>query len=178
MTQFNSSPGKNIIMIGGQAIRSGRKGDFKVSHALILSEDLSHLPIGTQLIITYSRNEMNNHQFPLKVKNIEVMANNTVFVTAEYYECPNCWRHAMNFMKFTEVAMILLKDESTSNSCFDYLGVDVKSGDPTHHMTVVMDNGLFIDIEARVNTLVMTTVKSLHDAKDAIDAQILKQFGV
>ncbi len=175
----HSQPGRPHLMMGGQRIAADLNGNFTVPYHSLLREDLSSVLPGTRIKISYPGDEQRSLKNKLRMTDVAILQHGRVTVAANYFRCPCCWGHALGFMKFTEAAMILFKKEAAANADFKFSHVAIDDeGKPAHCMSIDADNGRFVDIEAHIKAVVLPIIQPLNDARDAIDLQILHQFGV
>jgi hypothetical protein len=162
--------GADILVMGPHRIPSDKKGSFIVALEMIDGEDLTTLPIGTTLFINYSEFNGRTSKHPLLIRTIEVLKEGKVWVFATYFECPGCWKHAMNFEKYTMAVQQLFQTEDAHNADFAYVETDfVEEAGPMHNFT---------DVEIGVNNELFRVLQPLLSVRKDFDDQLKQQFGI
>jgi hypothetical protein len=179
MIEVQNTPYGGKLIIAGRHIRPGKNGDYKVSYKLLVGEDLTSVPPGTRITISYPGEEGRTLDSQFRLTSIEVLEQGRVSVGANHFRCACCWEHAMSHRKYTEAVVQLLQQEAAVSPSFslEQLGVN-KNGELIHSYAIDVANGQFHDIEAHMRVSIMGILKPLFDTRDAFDAQIFQQFGV
>ena len=176
MELIKKQNGTAVLKIGSMEIPAIEEGLYKVEHTDLLSEDLSSIPSGVSIVIGLKHGRECSELIQMNI--LLVLNDSKVRVTANYFQCDNCWNHEMDYSDFIDGLEIILEKNLSGVSGFTY---ERRLAGRDHRVmlgfSLEVVNGTYKDIEQRVNEVMMSILQPVFDACDMYDTQMRKQLG-
>ena len=176
MDLIKKHDGTAVLKIGSKEIQAGKEGMFKVQHTALLAEDISSIPSGVSIVIGLKHGRECSQLIQMNV--LLVLNDSKVRVTANYFQCDNCWNHEMDYSDFIDGLEIILGQIPPGVSGFTY---ERRLAGRDHRVmlgfSLEVGNGTYKDIEQRVNEVMMSILQPVFDACDMYDTLMRKQLG-
>ncbi len=168
----------NILVVKGQPIVPDSEGEYIVPHDMIRGGDLTKIPAGRKIKVSYAGIRGRTLEHAIMVSKIEVLSTGRVLAYADFFRCPCCWEHALSFKSYTEAVMQLFAHEESTSIYFSTRGMGSYDDlGPSHEIALEVDNGNFDDIEESVKNTVLRILKPVDDMREGFDTQYREVFG-
>jgi hypothetical protein len=167
------------LVIGTHRIKPDKDGHFIVPRLSFSDDSLSVLQTGVTILVDSSKLPGLTENNPERVRAITVLPMGRAHVNADYFMCPCCWSHTMDFEKFSLAVVHLLENEAAVNSGFEFEGTYFNAKkEPIHHFSIEVGIGSIEDIERRVHDAITQILKPLNDLRDEMDVRMQQAFGL
>ncbi len=164
---------RHTISIDGRAFKAEPDGVFIILRSQLRGQDLRALPSGTTIAVRDSRSHRSD---PVRVSTVHTTVGSGFEVQFDYWQCPRCWSHALDYSKFMDAALELLKQAVATGITYRD-SIDAESG--MHHLLhMVRPEHKIEDIEAALEAEIDRILDPLMQFTIQLDQQVRQQFNV
>lgn len=163
----------NNISIGGKAFKPEPDGAFIVSRRQLRGQDLRVLPPNTTIAVSDFRGHRSD---PIKITSIQILTGPAFEVQFDYWQCPSCWAHALEYSKFMDATKELLMQAVSTGIVYEDT---IHADDGIHHFLHMIRSEYDVDaIEVGVETDVDSLLAQLMQFTIQLGKQVKQQFNV
>lgn len=167
------------LQIGDRTLTLGKAGFYNITLEDFRKSDLRMAPAGIDLLVTGTISEDRLPEDLIQVVSVRVVSPLRVEVIADHFRCGGCWDHALSYSKYTSAVDILLTMSPALPASFLYWGCrSVDDVSERHLFQMSCRNELGGVIERELLDAMSPVLRPLLDYRDALDAEVRKQFAV
>jgi hypothetical protein len=161
------------ISLSGKVFKAEPNGDFIVSRKQLRGKDLRSLPPGTTIAVSDFRVHRNDPICILSIQGPGVPGFDARF---DYWRCPHCWGEALQYSKFMDAALELLKQAATVGIMYED---SIDANDGTHHILhMIRPEYRIEDMEVALEIEVDNVLDQLIQFTIQLNQQVKQQFNV